>query len=339
MSERPSSLDKGYVAGNLSLFPDVLDDKDSLYEARNNAESVLRTGLPYNGKKMIVEDTSLFPPKGIVRVGPPPGRPGDAELIYYGLKTDGAFKELVRGFAGSRQNQWPSGAWVTNAVTAEPHNAVKDAIINIEKRIGLEVNPDLGSLNRRLKDMELKFLSPKSAFRSFPRRVRPGQPIRFQNLSEGDVIRNLWDFGDGGQSMERSPTYTYMKEGKYTVRLHIVTSSGAQGISTKNNYVTVSEQETPSFFYFKKLSPLKYSFVDQTDGDILQRFWVFGGAGSTVVNGTRTEISGQYMERDSSKHEVTYQYDQEGVYEPSLLLVFAGDQVKRIFLNEKLEAS
>ena len=328
MSERPSSLDVGYVAGKLSLFPDVLDDKDSLYEVRNNAETVLRTGLPYNGKKIIVEDTSLFPPTGIIRVGLPSGVAGEAELIYYGSKTENAFKDLVRGFAGSRQNQWPSGTWATNAVTAEPHNAVKDAIINIEKRVGLETNPDSGSLNRRLKNMELKFLSPKAVFRSDPRVVRPGSTIRFQNFSEGDVIRNLWDFGDGGQSTEKNPTYAYAKEGVYTVRLHIVTSTGAQGISTKTNCLTVSEDEKPSFFYAKKLnSPaLTYSLVDQSDGDILQRFWVFGDGESL-------------REDDPAKHEVSHTYQSPGLYEPSLLLVFAGDKVKRVFLSEILEVS
>lgn len=328
MSERPSSLDVGYVSGNLSLFPDVIDDKDSLYEVRNNAETVLRTGLPYNGKKIIVEDTSLFPPSGILRVGLPAGQSGEAELIYYGSKTENAFKDLVRGFAGSRQNQWSSGSWATNAVTAEPHNAVKDAIINIEKRIGLEFNPESGSLNRRLKNMELKFLSPKAVFRAFPRSVRPGRPIRFQNFSEGDIVRYLWDFGDGGQSMEKNPTYTYSREGIYTVRLHIVTSTGAQGISTKNNYVSVSDDETPSFFYAKKKqsTPLTYSFVDQTDGDIIQRFWMFGDGESL-------------KEDDPLKHEVSHTYQNPGKYEPSLLLVFAGDKVRRVFLSELLEVS
>lgn len=328
MSERPSSLDVGYTAGKLSLFPDVLDDKDSLYEVRNNAETVLRTGLPYNGKKIIVDDTSSFPPTGILRVGLPSGVSGEAELIYYGLKTENTFKNLVRGFAGSRQNQWPSGAWATNAVTAEPHNAIKDAIINIEKRIGLETNPDAGSLNRRLKDMELKFLSPKAVFRAYPRIVPPGKPVRFQSFCEGDVIRTLWDFGDGGQSLEKNPTYTYSKEGTYTVRLHVVTSLGAQGISTKNNYLNVSESEKPSFFYVKKInSPsLTYSFIDQSDGDILNRFWVFGDGESVKEN-------------DPSKHEITHTYQSPGLYEPSLLLVFAGDSVKRVFLSEMLEVS
>lgn len=326
MTERPSSLDAGYTAGKLSLFPDVLDDKDSLYEVRNNAETVLRAGLPYNGKKIIVESTSSFPQKGMVRVGPPAGSAGEAELIYYGSKTDNTFKDLVRGFAGSRQNQWPSGSWATNAVTAEPHNAVKDAIINIESATGLSRNPSAGSLNRRLKDAELKFLSPKAVFRAFPKVVRPGQPVRFQNFSEGDIIRNLWDFGDGGQSMEKSPTYVYSSEGIYTVKLHIVTNTGAQGISTKNSYLTVSADEQPSFFYAKRTNSLTYEFVDQTDGDIIQRFWVFGDGES-------------FREDDPSIHYVSHTYQNPGIYEPSLLVVFAGDKVRRMFLSEKLEVS
>lgn len=326
MSERPSSLDKGYKSGDLSLFPDVIDDKDSLYEVRNNAETTLKTGLPYNGKKVIVQDTSLFPPKGMLRIGPPSGRSGEAELVYYGSKTNDTFKDLIRGFAGSRQNQWPSGSWATNAVTAEPHNAVKDAIINIENRVGLAVDPAAGTLNRRLKDVELKFLSPKASFRAFPRKIRPGQSVRFQSFCEGDVVRTLWDFGDGGQSMEKNPTHTYYSEGNYTVKLHVITSSGAQGISTKNSYLTVSSSERPSFFYAKKSSSLTYRFVDQTDGDIIQRFWVFGDGES-------------FKEDDPSKHEVSHTYESPGLYEPSLLLVFAGDMVKRVFLSEKLEVS
>ncbi len=131
MANKISSLDRGYSAGDLSLFPEVIDDKDSLYEVANNAETILKTGLTYNGKKIIVEDASSFPEKGLIRIGPRSGQ-GEAELIYYGKKTKNSFLEVQRGFAGSRQNQWNSNSWVTNSVTAEPHNAVKDALINIE---------------------------------------------------------------------------------------------------------------------------------------------------------------------------------------------------------------
>jgi PKD repeat protein len=325
-NNRVSSLDSGYTSGDLSLFPEALDDKDSLYEVKNNAETILRSGLSYNGKKMIVESTASFPNSGLLRVGPPAGREGDAEIIYYGSKTSDTFKNIIRGFSASKQNQWPAGSWVINSVMAEHHNAVKDALIKIQRELGVKDNPSNGSLNRRLKDLELKFLSAKASFRAFPRRARPGQTIRFQSFCEGDIVRYLWDFGDGGQSVQQNPDYTFAREGTYTVKLHLITSSGGQGISTKENYITISKNETKSFFYAKKLGPKTYQFIDQTDGDILQRFWVFG-------DGTN------YVETDKNKHFVTHEYAEVGSYEPSLLVAFAGDSVKRVFLKEKVEVT
>lgn len=323
---RISSSDDGYLPGDLSLFPGALDDKDSLYEVRNNAETRLRSGLSYNAKQIIVESTVGFPDKGLIRVGPPPGRPGEAELIYYGIRTDSVFKDLTRGFSGSRQNQWPSGSWVTNAVTAEPHNAIKDALINMQGRMGVRLLPESGSLNRRLKDMELKYLSPKPLFRAFPRVCKPGTPIRFQSLCDGDVVRYMWDFGDGGQEIEQNPIYSYPNEGIYSVKLHIVTDSGAQGIATKSNYIMVSASEQTPFFYSLPITGRTYRFVDQTDGDIKQRFWVFG--------------DGQkYVESDPNVHEHVYTYPSPGKYSPSLMVAFADSSIKRVFLKEILEVS
>lgn len=324
MASRISSLDAGYKPGDLSLFPEVMDDKESLYEVANNAETLLRTGLSYNGKRIVVQSTAAFPDKGLLRVGPRSGQ-GEAELVYYGSKTDNSFSDLLRGFAGSRQNQWPSGSWATNAVTAEPHNAIKDAILNIENSIGLKNNPASGTLNKKLKDLELRFLSPKASFRAFPRVVQPGKSIRFQNMSEGDVIRYFWDFGDGTQKLDKNPVHSYSSEGIYTVKLHLITSLGAQNIATKNNYVTVTNEELPSFFYVKRISGRKYMFVDQTDGDISQRFWVFGDGNN-------------YAEINPNRHFVEYEYAESGSYEPSLLVIFASDRTKRMFLGDnKLE--
>jgi len=320
---RISSSDDGYVAGDLSLFPSVLDGKDSLYEARNNAETKLRSGLSYNAKQIVVESTAGFPEKGLVRVGPAAGRTGEAELVYYGLKTGSVFKDLTRGFSGSKQNQWPSGSWVTNAVTAEPHNAIKDALINMQSRIGLRSDPDIGTLNRRLMDMELRYLSPKPLFRAYPRACRPGAPIRFQNLCDGEVIRHMWDFGDGGTSVEENPIYSYPNEGTYTVKLHIITATGAQGISKKLNYIAVSANEQKPFFYASQVSGRTYRFVDQTDGDVKQRFWVFGDGQN-------------FVESDPNKHEHMHTYADPGRYKPSLLVAFADASVKRIFLEEEL---
>lgn len=321
---RISSSDEGYETGDLSLFPDVLDDKDSLYEARNNAETKLRTGLSFSSKQIIVEDASGFPDKGLVRVGPPGGSSGEAELIYYGARTDSVLKDLTRGFSGSRQSQWVSGSWVTNAVTAEPHNAVKDALINMQRKLGTKSLSATGTLARKLKDIEIRYLSPKATFRAFPRKAKPGSSVRFQSLCEGDVVRYMWDFGDGSQSVEQNPVHTYASEGTYTVRLHLITDSGSQGIATKSNYVTVSLDEQKPLFYLKKVSGRTYRFIDQTDGDIKQRFWVFD-------DGTN------YVETDPNVHEHVHTYEKAGVYKPSLLVGFASEKVRRVFLREALE--
>lgn len=325
MAVRPSSSDAGYKIGGLSLFPDARDDRDSLYEVKNNAETRLRSGLPYNNsKRMIVEDTSLFPSKGLIRVGPPAGVAGDSELIHYESKTETAFLGLLRGFAGSRQNQWPSGSWVTNAVTAEPHNAVKDAIYNMEARIGLKYLPDDGTISKRVADLELRFLAPKASFRAYPKRTIPGKSVRFQSFTEGEVIRHLWDFGDGGTSVEKNPTHTFLKEGLFTVKLHVITSTGGQAISTKKDYVTVLDSERPSFFYTVRIAQNKYRFIDQTDGSIKSRFWVFGDGEN-------------YVETDPNAHVVDHEYLSSGTYEPSLLVNFSDESVRRVFLSEKLE--
>lgn len=321
---RISSSDNGYTTGDLSLFPIALDDRDSLYEVRNNAETRLRSGLSYNARQIVVESTEGFPDKGLVRVGPPAGKSGEAELIYYGIRTDSVFKELTRGFSGSKQNQWPSGSWVTNAVTAEPHNAIKDALINMQQTIGLSNLPSDGTLNRRLKDMELRYLSPKALFRAYPRTCKPGVQIRFQSVCEGDVLRYFWEFGDGGQSVEQNPVYSYAREGSYTVRLHIITTSGGQGIAKKSDYIKVSIDENAPFFYATKVSGRTYRFVDQTDGNIVQRFWVFSD-------------KEKHVESDPNVHEYVHTYSSSGVYTPSLLVTFASQSIRRVFLNEELE--
>src|SRR5262252_8690706 len=107
---RISSLDAGYRTGQLSLYPLAKDDPSQLYNAKNLSDTVLRQSLAYNGKYLIVADTSAFPSSGLLRVGP--SNTGEAELIYYGATTPTQFQNLIRGFAGSRQSAWSAGVGV-----------------------------------------------------------------------------------------------------------------------------------------------------------------------------------------------------------------------------------
>lgn len=344
MVDRISASDDGYSTGDLSVFPSAIDTSETLYEVANNATTLLRQTLNYNSKVVIVDDTTGFPPKGIIRVGPVTGSPSSPELIYYDKKTRNTFQDLKRGFAGSIQNRWlPDGnTIVTNSVSADTHNSIKDAIINIEQNLGTREDPTAESLNGILKAQETRFLAPNPLFRAFPIKGPPPLAVRFQNFTTGHIVRYLWDFGDGGTSLEKNPIHTYVTEGIYTVRLNIVTSTGAQGIVTKREYIQVSADEAPPFFYVDSTSspystetaaqltqdgtptnPKEFLFIDQTDGDIVQRNWIFG-------DGV------QEAENDPDIHTVSHIFSKPGNYPVSLLVVFNNGRLKRIELPEPL---
>lgn len=337
VTDKISSLDRGYQTGDLSIFPEALDDRDILYEATNNSWVPLKQTLSAVGKMVIVESTAGFPDKGIIRVGPPPGESGQYEMIYYNKRTGTTFQQLKRGFAGSLQSHWYIGNYVSNSVAAEHHNAIKDAVINMEKDLGKRENPEPASLNGILKAQETRFLAPKPLFRAFPIKGPSPMKVRFQNFTTGYVLRYLWDFGDGGTSLEKSPTHTYLTEGSYTVKLNIITSLAAQGICTKTNYIQVNNDESQPFFYVDSLdnpysaqtateegeTAKEFVFIDQSDGDIVQRNWDFGDGN------THTEL-------DPDIHSIGHIYQMPGEYFVTELIQFSNGRLKRIQLPDPI---
>ncbi len=62
--------------------------------------------------------------------------------------------------------------------------------------------------------------NPKVKFTLYPEQVMlPKATIKGQNLTEGDNLTFLWDFGDGEFSTERSPIHDYVAAGKFKVKL------------------------------------------------------------------------------------------------------------------------
>lgn len=320
-----STLEKDgvdYTTGDLSLYPELLDDKKSLYIVTNNAETKLKQTLSYSGKHIIVDDATKFPESGLIRIGNKDSE--SVEIIYYDKRNDNTFMDLIRGFVGSKQNTWSADGKTTvgNAVMSEHHNAIKDALIKIQHNLGLKDFPSEDSLNGILKKLEIKYLAPKPIFRAFPKIGQPGLKVKFQNFSNSESIRFLWDFGDGTTSSAPSPIHTYQNEGIYTVKLNMIMSTGAHGITIKNDYITISENEITPFFYENLLSPNTYEFIDQTDGDISARYWVFD-------DGTSEEVLNPNI------HTITHTYA-PGNYAPSLLIVFKDQTLKRVFLKKTL---
>jgi PKD repeat protein len=333
--KRLSSADKEYRSGALSVFPQGKDTPLSLYIAHNNAETELVHSCTSSSKYIVVRDTSKFPDMGIIKLSLSDGT-GDPELIHYFKKIGNQFHFLQRGFAGFRKSNWPSGSKVTGPVCSEQHNALKDAVINIQRKIGLLTSPATDSLHSTLNSLENKWLAPKASFRVWPKSGHTPLNVRFQNVSGGFGVKYFWDFGDGSTSTEENPSHIYNKEGRYTIKLNVISASGSQGVAEKSNYIEVDNSKHKPFFYvdatsgdsiergkIKNTSPTVFTFVDQTDGDIVERDWFFGDG--TSLN-----------EKNPNVHTTQYTFPKPGNYSPKLMIRLNNNVILNATISESL---
>ena len=79
---------------------------------------------------------------------------------------------------------------------------------------------------------------PTVDFESTPFFCEAPAEVDFQNLSS-NYESILWDFGDGNQSDETSPTHTYTAPGFYSVTLNLVDCDGAQTILSRPDYIFI----------------------------------------------------------------------------------------------------
>ncbi len=323
------TINKVSTPGNLSVFPKAKDTPFNLHYAVNKAQNSLRHSLSNNGKYIVLNDASSFPDSGIIKITPPASETLMTvnEVIFYGRKVGDQLHLLNRGYNGTAPHNWPTGSKVTCPFMAEHHNVIKDAIVQIQKKIGLRENPSADSINGILNYLETKWLAPKPVFRAYPRMGSSPLTVTFHNFSTGYGGRYLWDFGDGETSSEQHPVHTYMSEGKYTVRLTMTSINNGQGLTEKADYIEVNNEQLPSFFYVTPLqgkSDTIFTFVDQSDGDIVERHWFFGdGSDITISN--------------PNLHSVTHKYDKVGKYQPSLVVRLTDNKIKKVVLPEGIE--
>ena len=335
--QKVSSYDQNYVTGNLSAFPTALDSSSTLYEARNLSETKLQIGIGLNSTIINLEDATNFPLQGILKIGNLSNKDGISELVYYFKKEGNTIKDIIRGFQGTRSTVWPKGTLVTSGVFAEHHNSVKDAVLKIENKLGEKDFPESNSLNGLLKTLENDILSPKPIFRAFPIIGKPPFTVKFKNFTLGKNNKYFWDFGDNTTSIEESPEHTYIREGMFTIQLNVINELGGQGIVTKNNYINSNNENGIPLFYIlprfggiskktaekNNLEPTEYKFIDQTDGNIINRFFVFGDGKDKTIS-------------DPNVHVVSHFYDEPGEYKPYILDTFETQNVKKVFLQDTL---
>ena len=329
MSENKLAINKSSEPGSLSVFPKAKDSPFNLHYATNKAQDTLRYTLAANSKYIVLNDAHSFPESGIIKItsAASDNLLTTNEVVFYGKKIGDQLHLLHRGYGNTTPNAWPSGSKVTCPLMAEHHNAIKDAIVQIQKKIGLKENPSDDSINGILNYLENKWLAPKPVFRGYPRMGATPLTVTFHNFSTGYGGRYLWDFGDGETSSEQHPVHTYTTEGKFTIRLTMTSINNGQGLTEKSDYIEVNNEQLPSFFYVTPLQgslTTEFTFVDQSDGNIVERHWFFG-------DGTDFTVSNPNL------HSVTHKYTKNGSYEPSLIIRLADNKIKKVILPEGIE--
>ncbi len=132
--------------------------------------------------------------------------------------------------------------------------------------------------------------TPVAQFSANKTTVCAGFPIDFTDQSsyfEKAVIRTVWNFGEGGQSTDANPTYTYVNASAtpYEVLLTVESTEGTD-FEVKVGYITVNPNPTPNFTTAGNgcTVPFAVTFGNtSTSGAGINYKWDFGNAQTSVL--------------------------------------------------------
>lgn len=126
--------------------------------------------------------------------------------------------------------------------------------------------------------------------------------IFFNNLSTpiDETYDIFWDFGDGGSSMDISPTHIYENPGTYSISVDITSPIGCETDTLFNNLIVVQPSPEAGFSFSppepSNIDPNVF-FTDQS-ARAIRWFWDFGDGGNS------TQQSPTYAFRDTGMYEV-----------------------------------
>ena len=93
-------------------------------------------------------------------------------------------------------------------------------------------------------------IPPSAAIDYSPKEPKVGTKILFESKStdsDGQIVSYYWDFGDGSNSTQQSPSHTYTKEGTYKVTLTVMDNYGEEAKKTITINVASAGGSSPGF--------------------------------------------------------------------------------------------
>lgn len=130
--------------------------------------------------------------------------------------------------------------------------------------------------------------NPQVAFDAGSYTFCEGEHVGFADLTQKGstgLAKWTWNFGDGGSSIQRYPSYAFLTAGTFDVTLVVEDSNACKSILRKDNFITVLPPPDPGF----SVSPatgcttphLASFFPTDTSGN---HFWDFGNGQTSFSN-------------------------------------------------------
>jgi len=211
-----------------------------------------------------------------ILVGQAPVAQFGAYYAYPTVPTQVIFKDYSLGSTPLTYS-WNFGDGMTSTDQNPTHTYTQVGTYTVT----LTVTNAYGSNTAVKQNYILIGVSPLADFAATPTSGNLPLNVQFTDLSQGQVTRWFWNFGDGQTSTDQNPAHTYWAAGTYTVTL---TASNAYGSSdaTKSQFITVAAQLQSQFDANPNTgpAPLTVNFIDHSLGAPTSWNWDFGD-GST----------------------------------------------------------
>lgn len=133
-----------------------------------------------------------------------------------------------------------NGAMAIGALGDSPTNTINGSIDEFGYWDKVLTQAEIDSLYNSGSGFAYPFLTaPVAAFSGTPLSGEINFDTVFTDASTETPTSWLWDFGDGGSSVEQSPTHTYNVQGTYTVTLTATNATGNDD-EVKTDYITAN---------------------------------------------------------------------------------------------------
>jgi len=163
---------------------------------------------------------------------------------------------------------------------------------------------------------------PVAAFTFDPASPTTADMVSFSSAStdsDGEIVAYLWDFSDGTQTSNQTPSHRFTNAGTYQVALTVTDDNGDTGVQTESVIVALAAGDGPAAnFTFTPAAGVVDEAIQFTDtsqatsGTITAWEWDFGDGGT------------------STQQNPTHTYDAVGTYSVELIVTDSFDRTDTI---------